>query len=138
MALEITGLLIEKGTTRIISDKFKKREFVLDITEESARGSFPNYAKLQITQDKCNLLDNFELNQLLKVSFNIRGNKWEKDGVINYFSNLDAWKIETVSDSGSNSLSQPSQQFEQNYNKVSSNISNEPSVNSSEGDDLPF
>jgi hypothetical protein len=31
---------------------------------------------------------------MVRVWFNIRGNKWVNDGRINYFVNLDAWKIE--------------------------------------------
>ncbi|MCX6261318.1 MAG: hypothetical protein NTY95_10885, partial [Bacteroidia bacterium] len=34
--------------------------------------------------------------------FNLKGNKWERDGKINYFTNLDAWKIEKVSEPGRN------------------------------------
>jgi hypothetical protein len=30
----------------------------------------------------------------VKVSFNIKGNRWEKDGKVNYITNLDAWRIE--------------------------------------------
>ena len=33
---------------------------------------------------------------MIKVSFNIKGNKWEKDGKISYFNNLDAWKFEKL------------------------------------------
>ena len=32
----------------------------------------------------------------VKVSFNVRGRKWEKDGKVNYFSNLEAWRLEKV------------------------------------------
>ena len=28
--------------------------------------------------------------------FNIKGSKWEKDGKVNYITNLDAWRIEQV------------------------------------------
>ena len=34
------------------------------------------------------------------MSFNLKGNKWERDGKVNYFTNLDAWKIERVADPG--------------------------------------
>jgi hypothetical protein len=45
-------------------------------------------------QDKCSLLDGLGINSQVKVSFNLRGRKWEKDGQTSYFTNLDAWKIE--------------------------------------------
>jgi hypothetical protein len=30
------------------------------------------------------------------VYFNIKGSKWEKDGKVNYITNLDAWRIEQI------------------------------------------
>jgi uncharacterized protein DUF3127 len=36
----------------------------------------------------------------LKVSFNIKGRKWEKDGKVAYFTNLEAWRIESAVNEG--------------------------------------
>ena len=36
------------------------------------------------------------VNEEVKISFNIRGRKWEKDGKVSYFTNLEAWRIEKV------------------------------------------
>ena len=55
---------------------------------------FSDYIKFQLTQDRCSLIDEFKINDEIRVSFNIRGNRWEKDGKVNYFTNLDVWKIE--------------------------------------------
>jgi hypothetical protein len=32
----------------------------------------------------------------IKIYFNIKGSKWEKDGKVNYITNLDAWRIEQI------------------------------------------
>ena len=96
MALEVIGKLIEKHPTMQVSERFKKREFVLDITEEVNGNAYPNFAKMQAVQNRCEILDNFNEGDMVKVSFNIRGNKWEKDGKVNYITNLDAWRIEQV------------------------------------------
>lgn len=98
MAFEITGKLIEKYNTIQVSDRFKKREFVIEKTESTNGMEFTDHIKFQLTQDRCNLVENVEVNADIKVSFNIRGNKWEKDGKVNYFTNLDAWRIEKVQD----------------------------------------
>jgi len=37
------------------------------------------------------------MNEEVKVTFNIKGNRWEREGKVNYFTNLDAWKIERTS-----------------------------------------
>ncbi len=102
MSFEITGKLIEVYPTTTISDKFKKREFVLEKTETKNGFDFVDYVKFQLTQDKCNLADLFKTGDMVKVSFNLRGRKWEKDGKVNYFTNLEAWKIEQLSGSKGN------------------------------------
>jgi hypothetical protein len=94
MSFEITGKLIEKYNTIQVNDRFKKREFVLERTESNGSMEFTDHIKFQLTQDRCDLIENVGLNEEVKVSFNIRGNKWERDGKVNYFTNLDAWRIE--------------------------------------------
>ena len=39
--------------------------------------------------------------------FNLRGNKWEKEGKVNYFTNLDVWKIEGVTSSSNAPVDMP-------------------------------
>ena len=96
MSFEISGKLIEKYNTIQVNDRFKKREFVIERTESNGGMEFTDHIKFQLTQDRCNLVENVGLNEEVKVSFNIRGNKWERDGKVNYFTNLDAWRIEKV------------------------------------------
>lgn len=94
MSYEITGTIIEIYDAVDVSSKFKKREFVLEKKEQSNSFEFTDYIKIQLTQDKCSLLDQFRKGEQVKVSFNLRGRKWEKEGNISYFTNLEAWKIE--------------------------------------------
>ena len=95
MSFELQGTVIVKNDTQVISDRFKKREFVIEKKETSPNGyEFVDTIKFQLTQDKCDLLDNIELGQNVNVSFNVKGNKWEKNGQVSYFVNLDAWKVE--------------------------------------------
>lgn len=107
MALEIAGKLHHKYDTVQVSDKFKKREFILDITEDVNGKVYPNYAKMQVTQDKCSVLDSYKAGEEVKVSFNIRGNKAQgKDGKAVVYTNLEAWKIERI---GTQQVAQPQQ-----------------------------
>lgn len=95
MNFELQGTLIVKNDTQVISDRFKKREFVIEKKETSPNGfEFVDTIKFQLVQDKVDLIENFQLGQNINVHFNIKGNKWEKGGQVNYFVNLDAWKIE--------------------------------------------
>lgn len=97
MAFEITGRIIDILPVNQVSDKFRKREFVIEKKESGGTAVFTDYIKFQLVQDKCDLINESFLNEDVKIWFNVKGNKWERDGRINYFTNLDAWKIERLS-----------------------------------------
>ena len=96
MNFELTGKLIEKFDTVQISDTFKKREFVIEHTESTGGMEYTNQIKFQLTQDRCTLIDNMNINDDIQVSFNIRGRRWVRDDRVSYFTNLEAWKIEKI------------------------------------------
>ncbi len=97
MSFEVTGILTEKFSTVDVSGKFKKREFIISRTENSNGFEFTDYIKFQLTQDRTGLIEPYSTGDLLKVSFNIRGRKWENAGKTTFFTNLEAWKIEKKS-----------------------------------------
>jgi len=146
MSLEITGKLLVKYDPVQVNEKFKKREFVVELAEEINGNIYTNYAKLQLVQAKCDLLDRFKEGEQVKVSFNIKGNKWERDGKVNYITNLDAWRIESPGAATGNNQGQPAAGYNQPpaYNSQQGNNSNSynqtPNFNPSPEtiDDLPF
>jgi len=97
MAFEITGKVVEVLPVVQVSDKFRKREFVIEKKETGGSAVFVDYIKFQLVQDKCDLINESFLHDEVKIWFNLKGNKWERDGKVNYFTNLDAWKIERSS-----------------------------------------
>lgn len=124
MSYEITGKLVVRFDIVQRSESFKTREFVIEKTEDNNGRSFTSYIKFQCVQDKTTMPDRFNLGDEVKVQFNIKGTKWEKDGRTNYITNLDAWRMESIKLSQDNA-----QSAEVNYNDVP------PSDNV---DDLPF
>ena len=98
MAFEITGKVIDVSPVIQVSDKFRKREFVIEKKETGGSGTFIDYIKFQLIQDKCDLINESFLNEEVKIWFNLKGNRWERDGKVSYFTNLDAWKIERPSE----------------------------------------
>lgn len=122
--LKITGRLIVKEDTQQVSERFKKREFVIETSEEINGNTYNNYAKFQLVQNKCDILDRYNIGDEVEVYFNVKGNKWEKDGKVNFITNLDAWKIWGVHNQASSGNSAP----------------NPPSYNPAPPDDLglPF
>lgn len=129
MAFELSGKLIEKFDTIQVSDKFKKREFVIEKSENNGGMVFTDQIKFQLTQDRCNLVDDVKLDEEIKVVFNVRGRKWEKDGNVNYFTNLEAWKIEKSADNSADP-----------FEDVPPPAGADPFENADSGgsDDLPF
>jgi hypothetical protein len=96
MSFELAGKLIEKFDVNQVSDTFRKRDFVVEKTENQGGKEFIDHIKFQLTQDRCNLIDNVNLQDEIRVSFNIRGRRWVKDNNVSYFTNLEAWKIEKI------------------------------------------
>lgn len=94
MAYEVIGKLVAKYDTMQRSETFKTREFVIEKSDDIGGRMITNYIKFQCVQDKTALPDKFNLGEEVKVSFNLKGSKWSKDGRENYITNLDAWRIE--------------------------------------------
>lgn len=92
---KIKGKVVLISDTDQISDKFKKREFVIEIENEK-NPDWNDFIKFQLTQDRCDLLNKVSINEELEINFNIRGRKYEKNGKTNYFSNLEAWRLEKI------------------------------------------
>ena len=137
MSFEINGRLAEKYETQKVSERFQKREFVLEVKSSSATGfEFVDFIKFQSTQDKCSMLDDFSIDDTIKVSFNLRGRKWEKDGQVSYFTNLEAWRIEKTQSETGEPVIDP--QVQNSVPDQEAPFPSNPPENDSGVDDLPF
>lgn len=96
MAYEVTGRLIAKYDIVQRSETFKTREFVIEVSEDFNGRAFTNYVKFQCVQDRTSMPDRFNIGDEVKVTFNLKGSKWERDGKVNYITNLDAWRMESL------------------------------------------
>lgn len=96
MSFEITGKLVAKYDTVQRTESFKTREFVIEKSDDIGGRIISNYVKFQCVQDRTTMPDRFNVGEEVKVSFNIKGTKWTKDGKENYITNLDAWRMESV------------------------------------------
>ena len=90
---KLTGSVKLIKDTVQISEKFAKREFVISDTSSM----YPQDILFQSVQDKCSMMDGFNENDQVEVSFNLRGREWTSpQGEVKYFNTLDAWRIEKV------------------------------------------
>lgn len=85
---EAAGKLKWIGTTQSFASGFTKREFVVT----TAHDKYPQDLKFEVVKDKCSLLDNFEIDQEVNVSFDIRGNEYNGK----YYVNLACWKLQAA------------------------------------------
>ncbi len=106
MNFEAVGKLYKKFDAVQVSERFQKRELVLEIQD----GAYPQFVKFQMTQDRCSALDPFNVGDMIKVSFNLKGREYtNQKGEIIYFTNLDAWRVESNATTQANTVpSQPS------------------------------
>lgn len=122
--LTYTGTLKVKNAEVKVSDKFRKREFVL--TDNAA--SYPQTILFQLTQDRCSLLDKANVGDVITVTFGLKGREWKNpQGEIKFFNSLDVFKIDLQkSGSGSGNESVQDQSF------------NNETLVPTPDDDLPF
>ena len=104
----ITGSIKVVGKTQQVSEKFSKRELV--INEPS--GQYPQLIPIEFKQDKTGLLDGFNPGEEVSVQCYVNGREWTgKDGVTKYFLSLAGNRIERAgSNAGGGSSSNGSHQ----------------------------
>ena len=104
MAYEIIGIIYKIGATEQIPTKsgnpFQKRTLTLmqqQYDRNTGQPLEPNYPSFEFTQRGCALLDQFQPNQLVKVTFDLAGRKFQskKTGLEDYFTSLRAFRIES-------------------------------------------
>lgn len=89
---EVKGAIQKVFEAVQVSEKFKKREFVLN-----TGGEYPQEVLFQLTQDKCDLIDKFGIGQEVNVHYNLRGRSWQNpQGETKYFNTLECWRIESL------------------------------------------
>ncbi len=98
MAFQVDGKLHKIFNTEQKSEKFRAREFVIEIAD----GNYAQMIKFQLTQDKCEMIDEHNEGDEITVHFNLRGREWNE----RFFTNLDAWRIESAKTSSA-AASQP-------------------------------
>ena len=96
--MEIQGKIKLIKEVQEISPTFKKRELILTTDEQ-----YPQTLSVEFIQDKTDLLNNFEVNQSVKVGINLRGREWENPETkeLKYFNSIQGWRIDLLDSSPS-------------------------------------
>ena len=88
--MEVTGKIKMIDTTKEVgSAGFKKRDVVVTTDEQ-----YPQHILVQFVQDKCDLLNNFQTGDAVKIDINLRGREWSNpQGETVYFNTIQGWRI---------------------------------------------
>ena len=116
--MEIKGTIIKIGETQTIGDgSFRKREVVVKTNEQ-----YPQQILVQFVQDKCDVLNGYNVNDMVAIGVNLRGREWTSpQGEVKYFNTIQGWRITRIHQA-----------------EVVTKTSNDSSDESATTDDLPF
>jgi len=92
MALAITGKLHKLFETQAVTERFNKREFVVELP-----GRHPQLVLFQLTGKRCADLDAFNLGDEVAVEFSLRGREWtSRQGEVRFFNSLEVTRLERL------------------------------------------
>lgn len=131
--MEVSGRVKVINAVQQVSPTFRKRELVVTTEEQ-----YPQHIMVEFTQDKCDLLDSYQVGEPVKVSINLRGREWvSPQGETKYFNSIQGWRIERVA---AEAPTQGGQPMAQAAPPMPAAPAFEPatSFNEEEHDDLPF
>lgn len=122
--MNISGIIkLINETKEYGSNGFKKRELVVTTQEQ-----YPQNILVEFIQDRCEILDSFNVGEFVKIDINLRGREWvNKDGETKYFNSIQGWRIEKTQN-----------QIEGNLPPIPDDIYINKADDSSDTDDLPF
>lgn len=90
--MEILGKIKLVRPKREVSNVFSSRDIVITTDEQ-----YPQHILVQFVQDKCDLLNSFQVGEAVKIDINLRGREWTNpQGETTYFNNIIGETIEII------------------------------------------
>ncbi len=125
--MEVIGKIKMIGEAKNVgSGSFLKREVVVSTDEQ-----YPQHILVDFVQDKCDLLNNYQVGEAVKVAVNLRGREWvDPQGVTKYFNGIQGWRIERMAAAAVPTQNPPLPTAE--------TFAPAPNFKEEEHDDLPF
>lgn len=125
--MEVTGKIkMIDQTKEVGSAGFKKRDVVVTTDEQ-----YPQHILVQFVQDKCDLLNTFQVGEPVKIDINLRGREWTNpQGETVYFNTIQGWRIAKLQAETPSAQTPPMPAAEA--------FAPATSINEDEPDDLPF
>ena len=99
--MEVTGKIKWIDETKTYGNNgFRKREVVITTEEQ-----YPQQILIEFIQDKCELLNNYQVGQNVKIGINLRGREWTNpEGETKYINSIQGWRIDALENDSSNEM----------------------------------
>lgn len=118
--MKVQGTIVTATAIEQISDSFKKRNLIL---KTDAHTNYPQEVCIELHQNNVDLIKGMVKGDEVEVDINLRGNRYEKEGLpTRWFNTLVGWKV-----------SKTDQKTQQASMPPPVDVNHEI-----EGDDLPF
>ena len=126
--MEVTGKIkMIDQTKEVGSGGFKKRDVVVTTDEQ-----YPQHILVQFVQDKCDLLNSFQVGEPVKIDINLRGREWTNpQGETVYFNTNQGWRIGKLQADAPSAAQMPPMPAAEAFAPATN-------LNEEEADDLPF
>jgi len=91
--MEVQGKIKKIDETKTYgASGFRKREMVITTNEQ-----YPQDLQLEFVQDKCDVLNGYEVGQDVVIGINLRGREWiNPEGKAVYFNTIQGWNIKKL------------------------------------------
>ena len=126
--MEVTGKIkMIDQTKEVGSGGFKKRDVVVTTDEQ-----YPQHILVQFVQDKCDLLNGFQVGEPVKIDINLRGREWTNpQGETVYFNTIQGWRIGKLQAEAPSAAQMPPMPAAEAFAPATN-------LNEEDADDLPF
>ena len=88
---EVSGKVLEVGEVQTFSSGFQKRTIVVEASKDAEK--FSNPIQLTLKKDQVSLADTLNVGDGITAEGFVEGRKWEKDGNVRYFIDLNTKSI---------------------------------------------
>lgn len=89
--------MVVNGTIKVIEKTIEKGNFRSKNVVVKTSEQYPQEILIQFVQDKCDVLNSYNVGQEVEVEVNLRGREWiDPQGVAKYFNTIQGWKIKKV------------------------------------------
>lgn len=127
--MKIQGVIYKIEETQNVSEKFRKRDFVLEIQNNEA---YVQKVLFTLIMDKVDEIESFSVGEEVEVDFNLQGKEWTSpSGEVKFFNTLSVYRINKIES-----------QNNQTYNKkdltLRVHLNKEEILNNDISDELPF